>query len=187
MPHTIPHKAKPRPLLRRPRQRAVARPAQACPAGACPCAEAPLYRSRRTSIGRAIALVARKTRMRLTETLAQLDLGAGQYPFVIALLRYGDCSQEQLAELTAMDKSTTARALKALEQKGFITRKPACDNRRMNIVHATSKAARLEHEIHRRLNAVNSELAAGLSARERRLLLRLLHILEDNTQAFSTL
>lgn len=182
MPHIIPHKAKPRPLLRRPRQRAVARPAQACP-----CAEAPLYRSRRTSIGRAIALVARKMRMRLTETLAQLDLGAGQYPFVIALLRYGDCSQEQLAELTAMDKSTAARALKALEQKGFITRKPACDNRRMNIVHATSKAARLEHEIHRRLNAVNSELAAGLSARERRLLLRLLHILEDNTQAFSTL
>ncbi len=138
-------------------------------------------------MGRIIAFISRKMRTHLVERLAPFDLGAGQYPFVIALLRRGSCSQDKLAELTAMDKSTTARVLRTLEQKGFITRTPVPENRRMNMVHPTPKAEALKEELEHQLDALNQELTKGLSLAEQQLLRNMLHKLEQNAGNLNTL
>ena len=54
-----------------------------------------------------------------------------------------DCSQETLAERLLLDKSTIARRLAALEERGFLARTPNPADRRGQIIRLTEKGEAL--------------------------------------------
>ncbi len=67
------------------------------------------------------------------------DLQSCHYSFVLAICRMPGSSQEELAQELCLNKSTVARSLNSLEEKGYITRTPLPNDKRQFSVHPTEK------------------------------------------------
>ena len=71
--------------------------------------------------------------------ISAADLQSSHYSFVLAICHSPGCSQEELARELCINKSTVARALTCLEEKGYITRESLPSDRRQFSVHPTQK------------------------------------------------
>ena len=67
------------------------------------------------------------------------DLQSGHYAFALAICREPGRSQEELATELCVNKSTVARNLNYLEEKGYISRKPLPNDKRQFSVFPTEK------------------------------------------------
>ena len=67
------------------------------------------------------------------------DLQTGHYAFALAICREAGRSQEELARELCINKSTVARNLNYLEEKGYITRVPLPNDKRQFSVYPTQK------------------------------------------------
>ena len=75
------------------------------------------------------------------------DLQPGHYAFVLAICHAPGRSQEELARELCINKSTVARNLNALEEKGYITRNPLPNDKRQFAVYPTDKMLAVLPEI----------------------------------------
>ncbi|MBO5869230.1 MAG: MarR family transcriptional regulator [Clostridia bacterium] len=75
------------------------------------------------------------------------DLQSGHYAFVLAICREPGRSQEDLARELCVNKSTVARNLNYLEEKGYISRKPLPNDKRQFSVFPTEKMLGILPEI----------------------------------------
>ena len=75
------------------------------------------------------------------------DLHSGHYAFVLAICRAPGRSQEELARELCLNKSTVARNLNCLEEKGYIQRTPLPNDKRQLSVHPTEKMLAVLPEI----------------------------------------
>ena len=73
------------------------------------------------------------------EKISADDLHSSHYAFVLAICRKEGRSQEELAKELCLNKSTVARALNSLEEKGYITRTPLPQDKRQFSVYPTPK------------------------------------------------
>ena len=73
------------------------------------------------------------------EKISADDLHSSHYAFVLAICRKEGRSQEELAKELCLNKSTVARALNSLEEKGYITRTPLPQDKRQFSVYPTQK------------------------------------------------
>lgn len=71
--------------------------------------------------------------------LSAEDLQSGHYAFVLAICREPGRSQEELARELCINKSTVARNLNCLEERGYITRIPLPNDKRQFSVYPTEK------------------------------------------------
>ena len=71
-------------------------------------------------IGKYISQIYRKGRAFISKGLTQYDMGYGQMLFLLQLYKQDGISQEDLTKKLSIDKGTTARSIKKLEQEGFI-------------------------------------------------------------------
>ncbi len=67
------------------------------------------------------------------------DLHSGHYAFVLAICREPGRSQEELARELCLNKSTVARSLTCLEERGYIQRLPLPSDKRQFSVYPTEK------------------------------------------------
>lgn len=67
------------------------------------------------------------------------DLFPGHYAFVFAICREPGRSQEELARELCFNKSTVARSLCCLEEKGYIERRSLPNDKRQFAVYPTEK------------------------------------------------
>ena len=75
------------------------------------------------------------------------DLHTSQYAFVLAICREPGRSQEELARELCLNKSTVARSLNSLEEKGYISRNPLPNDKRQLSVYPTEKMLSVLPEI----------------------------------------
>ena len=67
------------------------------------------------------------------------ELLPGHYSFALAICHAPGRSQEELARELCINKSTVARNLTCLEERGYITRTPLPSDKRQFSVHPTEK------------------------------------------------
>ena len=92
--------------------------------------------------------------------------------FLLELYIQDGRNQEELSERLKIDKGTTARALKKLEEQGFITRlKDECD-KRSNKIYLTQKA--IQENVYDILDEWNKKLRESLSKEEEEIVEKLL-------------
>ena len=87
------------------------------------------------------------------------DLQTGHYAFVLAICRTPGSSQEELARELCINKSTVARNLNCLEEKGYISRASLPNDKRQLSVYPTEKMLAVLPEV----KAASSEWMALLS------------------------
>ncbi len=73
------------------------------------------------------------------EKLSVEKLCVAHHTFVLAICRKPGSSQEKIAQEICLNKSTVARTLNSLEEKGYIERKPNMENKREILVFPTEK------------------------------------------------
>lgn len=94
------------------------------------------------------------------------DLQTGHYAFVLAICRAPGRSQEELARELCINKSTVARNLNCLEERGYISRNPLPDDRRQFAVYPTEKMLHVLPEIKAASNEWMSLLSEGIAEEE---------------------
>lgn len=94
------------------------------------------------------------------------DLQTTHYAFVLAICREPGRSQEELAKELCLNKSTVARNLNCLEEKGYITRTSLPSDKRQFSVYPTDKMLAVLPEIKSASAEWMTLLSEGISEEE---------------------
>lgn|GEM_PF-260005 len=121
----------------------------------------------KNSIPRWVSLLYRSGQTYIGERLKHLDIGKGQHIFLNALYKEDGLSQEQLSDYLKIDKGTTAKALKKLEEQGYVTRTTCENDKRRNRVRLTPKALAIQNELRAVLADWRERLTYGFNEEEK--------------------
>jgi DNA-binding MarR family transcriptional regulator len=108
------------------------------------------------------------------ETLAPLGIDGRHYGVLAALSELGAVSQQTLADILAVDRSTMVGFVDELERKGHVHRGKNPRDRRAYALELTPSGAKVERKAAELLEGCEDHYLEPLSAAERRLLLELL-------------
>lgn len=118
------------------------------------------------ALGKYISKLYRQGNAFLTKKFNRYNIGSGQYMFLIQLYNRDGLSQEELAARLNIDKGTTARAIKKLEDQGYITRVKDEGDKRANKIFLTQKAENIRIGFFEILGEWNDILTSGLTEEE---------------------
>jgi DNA-binding MarR family transcriptional regulator len=131
-------------------------------------------------IGKYVSIIYRVTQADIRRRLEELHIGSGQYIYLLNLYTEEGVTADDLTRTLHADKATTARALKKLEDNGYISRITSSHDRRSMTIHLTGLGLSVKERLKSILNAYNEEMTAGLSDAEVLELIRLLRKLSSN-------
>lgn len=133
-----------------------------------------------SSIGRWISILYRYRQNYLGKKLDPYNIGCGQHIFLMVLSKNNGVSQEELSEHLKIDKATTAKAIKKLEDEGYVVRDIDAMDKRAYQVFLTHKALDVIPVIEEAVKDWEKLITAGLSESERTLVEELLGKMAQN-------
>jgi len=102
------------------------------------------------------------------------DLTPTQFAAVVQLAQMGECSQNRLGRMTAMDVATIKGVVDRLSKKGFVQLRRDESDKRRTLISLTAKAQALVGELHQIGAEISAKTLQPLTASEQRNFLRLL-------------
>ena len=131
-------------------------------------------------IGRYISQLYRKGSTFINKCVSKYGIGSGQFMFLLELYIKDGKNQEEISEILKIDKGTTARALKKLEEQGFVTRIKDVNDKRANKIYLNNKAKEVEDGVLDVLIDWNKQITKTLTKEEEDVLKNLLEKVCDN-------
>ena len=95
------------------------------------------------SLLREIGIIARALDSIANIEFRDIDLARGQYLYLVRIKENPGIIQEALSDLLKVDRSTVARSVKKLEEKGLVEQRAAVDNRKNKEWFVTEKGEAL--------------------------------------------
>lgn len=138
------------------------------------------------SFARMLMLLARKSQPYLSGVLAPYGLKAGEHSFFMALQHNEGVTQEELSALVCVDKAATARAVRSMEEKGYLVRVQDAKDRRQNRIYSTDKAKELHPAIAEELSRFNTLLTQGIDQQSLDVAYQVLLKMEENCAALTS-
>lgn len=135
-------------------------------------------------LGKWISMIYRHLHTYLSRELKPYNLGSGQYIFLMRLYKIDGICQEELTKWLHIDKATTARAIKKLEEEGYVTRKVCTNDKRAYRVYITDKALEIKPKIITILNQGADILEKDLTLEEKDIAIKLLRKMAENSEIF---
>ena len=105
-----------------------------------------------------------------TEMLAPLGLKSCHASYLTEICAEPGISQDQLAQRICINKSNVARQAAILEEGGFITRTPCCEDKRVMKLYPTEKTLQMLPQLRSVMATWESLLTFGLSEEEVKIL-----------------
>jgi DNA-binding MarR family transcriptional regulator len=121
-------------------------------------------------IGKYISILSRNKKAYFKRHLAHLNIGEGQYIILIQLFKNTSLSQERLADILAMDKATITRAIRSLQENGYLNIEKNQNDRRENILFLTEKCLGIKDEFFSIIKKWNEMLISDIDEDERQIL-----------------
>ncbi len=137
------------------------------------------------SIGKYISTLYRSGNAYFSKEFSKYNIGSGQFFFLTYLYANDGVIQEEISYNLNVDKGTTARAIKKLEEEGYVYRKVDEEDKRAYKVYITDKALSIKEGIYATLKKWNSIIAYGFSEEEKEITLRLLQRMVENQKRYS--
>ena len=131
-------------------------------------------------IAKYISQLYRKGSSYINKEISKYGIGSGQFMFLLELYKKDGKNQEEIAEDLKMDKGTTARALKKLEEQGFLTRLKDEKDKRSNKIYLSDKAKNIREDIFDILDDWNKQITKSLDKEEVKILEDLLEKVSKN-------
>lgn len=117
-------------------------------------------------IGKSLSIVYRYRQIIINSRLKPYNLGSGQHIFLFNIAKHEGINQKDLTNLVMIDKATTAKALKKLEEHGYIYRQCNLKDRRYNQLFLTEKGHQIMPIITSILMEITEDLTAGMTLEE---------------------
>lgn len=133
---------------------------------------------------RQINIISRCATMYRDRALSDTGLAGCHTPYILALYRIPGCTQEELARDLNVNKSSVARQLAVLEERGFIRREPSPGDRRSQLVYPTQRALDLQPRILQVLYEWNAYLTGELTPEEQEVLSGLICRVADRAERY---
>lgn len=133
-----------------------------------------MERKLREPIGKYISQLYRKGGTQISKEISTFGIGQGQLMFLTQLYKQDGISQEELTEILRIDKGTTARAIKKLEDENLVTRIKDEHDRRAYKVYLTDKAKFIESNIFEILREWDEKIVKNLTEDEKETFTRIL-------------
>lgn len=95
------------------------------------------------SILREIGIIARALDSIANIEFRDLELARGQYLYLVRIAEQPGIIQEELSELLKVDRSTVARSVKKLEERGLIQQRPMGENLKIKEWELTEKGQKI--------------------------------------------
>jgi DNA-binding MarR family transcriptional regulator len=109
-----------------------------------------------------------------TDECGVFDLTSVQYAALCAIEANPDVDATRLSALIAFDRSTIGDVVERLESKGWISRRPSPQDRRIKLLRLSSAGAKLLVQVGPAVVRVQERLLAPLAPRDRATIVRLL-------------
>jgi DNA-binding MarR family transcriptional regulator len=131
--------------------------------------------------GAVISITSRGRFIFLNDRLRPLGLSAGQFPVLMLLYKEQNIMQETLVRHYHLDKGTIARAVRKLEDAGYIRRIVDPDNRRAVRIFLTEKGERVAPVLQEINREWEEQVCTGLSRDEKETLNSLMRTVAENS------
>ncbi len=131
--------------------------------------------------GAVVSITSRGRFIFFNERLRPLGLSAGQVPVLMLLYREQNIMQETLVRHYRLDKGTIARAVKKLEDAGFVRRITDPANRRAVRLFLTEKGEQAAPVLRQINREWEEQVCAGLSSGEKETLTLLMRKVAQNS------
>ncbi len=122
--------------------------------------------TKREPIGKYLSIINRKGNVFITKEISKFGIGSGQVMFLMELYKKDGISQEELSEGLNIDKATTCRAIKKLEEAEFLTRVKDKNDKRAYKLYLTQKSKDMEESIRDVLRICEDHISKNLSEEE---------------------
>ncbi len=99
------------------------------------------------SIGRYSAAIYRLSQSIFNHKLSGLEISSGQYDFFLAIAKNEGINQKELSASLYVEKSTTAKAVRQLENKGYIYKRQVEKDKRYSSLYLTEKGRKAAAEV----------------------------------------
>ncbi len=132
------------------------------------------------TITKQLIYMARKAQLIIGSRLAPYGITAAEEPFFMMITHHSGATQEELTAMVGVDKSATTRAVRSLENKGYLTRKQDTKDHRQNRVFATNQAMEITEQVHAELLRLDNEITKGLSKQDIQILTEAFTLMEKN-------
>lgn len=124
---------------------------------------------------------------RMLESIANIEfrefqLSKGQYIYLVRIYENEGIIPERLAELIKVDRTTLSRAVKKLEENGFILKKIDKENKKIKHLYTTTKGKQTVQLIIRENNYSNKVAIQQLSSLERKKLAEMLTKIKSSVE-----
>lgn len=110
----------------------------------------------------------------------EIELTRGQYLYLVRICEHPGIIQEKLAEMIKVDRTTTARAIKRLEEKGMVQSAADQTNKKIKKLYPTDKGKKIYPFIIREHHYSNQVALKGLTSAEVEQLQRMLKKVRKN-------
>jgi MarR family transcriptional regulator, temperature-dependent positive regulator of motility len=131
--------------------------------------------------GAAVSITSRGRFVFLNDRLRPLGLSAGQFPILTLLYKEQNIMQETLVRHYHLDKGTIARAVKKLENAGYIRRITDPGNRRAVRLFLTKKGERAAPQLQAIDREWEERIYAGIPDRDKQILKTLMRTVAENS------
>jgi DNA-binding MarR family transcriptional regulator len=135
------------------------------------------------SIGRYISTLYRYGRSQITKRLESLNIGSN-YSILITLYRQDGITQEELSNILNIDKGTTAKATKKLEDEGYVFREIDVNDRRAYNVFLTQKGLHAIPQIQNVIKDWETSITLGFSEAEIAMAKEILYKMASNASKY---
>lgn len=140
--------------------------------------------NRPKSIGKSISIIYRQGQCFINKMLEPYGISSGQFIFLSILYHKDGINQEEIAFRLDIDKGTTARAIKKLEEKGYVYRKKDTEDHRAQLVFLTQKAYDIKDDIYKILRSWTNILVSGFSEEDKNKAVTLLETMTENIRDY---
>ena len=126
-------------------------------------------------LGKSISRIHKMSMMYLTKQFSKFNIGSGQCFLLVKIYNNPGITQEELASAMFLDKGTTARAIKILEDNEYIKRVKRDDAKRAYSIVATEKAESIKDEVYLIIDSCEQALKKCFSVEEEKQFIALLN------------
>ena len=131
-------------------------------------------------VGKSIGKIHRMSMIYFSKQFSRFNIGAGQCFFLLRIYEKPGITQEELSSIMSFDKGTTARALKKLEDNGYIERVRKNSDKRDYSIITTKKAENIRSQVYSIMNSWEKKLNSCFTPEEAEMFTNLLNKLENS-------
>ena len=110
---------------------------------------------------------------------------AAHHTFVLAICNHPGSSQEELAREICLNKSTVARTLSHLEEKGYVRREANSEDKRSILVYPTEKMLEILPQVRSITKEFNSLISAEIPKEELDIFFSVISRMEEKAKSIA--